>query len=43
VIKNAAMGTIIDALRGKPGDSRRLVIERDGKRVEVIGEVKRFL
>jgi C-terminal processing protease CtpA/Prc len=32
---NAPMGAIVDALRGKPGAERLLVIERGGKRVTV--------
>ncbi len=42
-VKNATMGTVIDALRGKPGDTHHLILERDGKEVEVVGTVKRFL
>ena len=26
------MGTVVDAMRGKPGDKRVLKLERDGKR-----------
>jgi predicted aspartyl protease len=36
------MGTVIDALRGKPGDSRLLVIERGGERLEIEAVVTRF-
>jgi hypothetical protein len=43
VVKNSTMGTVVDALRGKPGDSHRLILERNGKQFEVIGLVKRFL
>ncbi|MBP6875268.1 MAG: hypothetical protein KBD56_04300 [Candidatus Eisenbacteria bacterium] len=39
----ATMGTVIDALRGKPGDIRRLEIERAGKRITVSAKVARFL
>ncbi len=38
----APMGTVVDALRGKPGDTRTLVIERDGKRVNVEAVVARL-
>ena len=37
------MGTVIDALRGKPGEVRRLALERGGKRFEVEAKVMRFL
>lgn len=36
------MGTVADALRGAPGSTRALVIEREGKRVKVEAEVLRF-
>jgi len=39
----ATMGTVIDALRGRPGDLRRLVLERGGKRYSVEAQVVRFL
>jgi C-terminal processing protease CtpA/Prc len=42
-VKNATMGTVIDALRGKPGDTHRLILQREGKQIEAIGTVKRFL
>jgi hypothetical protein len=41
--KGASMGTVVDALRGEPGDVRTLVLERDGKQVEVKARVERFL
>jgi hypothetical protein len=37
------MGTAVDALRGEPGESRTLVIERDGVQIEVEARVERFL
>ena len=37
------MGTVIDALRGKPGDTHHLILEHDGKQFEIVGTVKRFL
>ena len=42
-VKNATMGTVIDALRGKPGDTHHLIIKREGRQFEVVGTVKRFL
>jgi hypothetical protein len=38
----AAMGAVADALRGQPGTTRRLVVERDGKRLMVDARVTRF-
>ncbi len=43
IVNDSTMGTVIDALRGKPGDSHRLIIERNGKQFEVVGLVRRFL
>ncbi len=40
--KNATMGTVIDALRGKPGTSHALIIEREGKQITVQAIVIRF-
>ncbi len=39
----ATMGTVVDGLRGRPGELRRVVLERDGERIEVDAEVKRHL
>jgi len=39
----ATMGTVVDALRGKPGDIRVLVLEREGKRFRVEARVERYL
>ncbi len=39
----ATMGTVVDALRGKPGDSRTLVLERNGRQFTVEAKVMRFL
>jgi hypothetical protein len=39
----ATMGTVVDALRGKPGDVRTLVVERDGERHTIQARVERFL
>ena len=43
IVKNSTMGTVVDALRGKPGDVHRLLIEHNGRQFEVVGVVKRFL
>jgi len=36
-------GTVVDALRGKPGDSRILELERNGEKFKVRAEVMRLL
>jgi hypothetical protein len=41
--RGATMGTVVDALRGTPGDVRVLVVERDGLRRTVEATVHRFL
>lgn len=37
------MGRVVDALRGKPGEIRTLILKRNGKRLEIKTEVKRLL
>jgi hypothetical protein len=37
------MGTVVDALRGRPGEVRTLLIERNGKHLQVNGTVERLL
>jgi len=39
----ASMGTVVDALRGNPGDVRILLLERDGKPLKIEAKVERFL
>lgn len=39
----ATMGTVVDALRGKPGETRSLYLERGQKRLIVEAVVRRFL
>jgi len=39
----ATMGTVVDALRGKPGDIRVLVLERNGKQSRIKARVVRLL
>lgn len=41
--QGATMGTVVDALRGAPGDVRVLVVEHDGRRRTVEATVHRFL
>ena len=41
--KGATMGTVVDALRGRPGDIRVLILEREGKRLRVEARVERYL
>jgi len=38
---NATMGAVADALRGTPGSTRTLVIEREGERVTVEARILR--
>ncbi len=42
-VTGATMGTVVDALRGEPGELRALVLERDGQRIAAEGRVERFL
>jgi hypothetical protein len=39
----ATMGTVVDALRGKPGEVRTLVLDRNGKRLRIETKVERLL
>jgi hypothetical protein len=39
----ATMGTVVDALRGRPGDVRTLVLERNGRQIQIEATVERFL
>ena len=41
--KGATMGTVVDALRGTPGDKRVLILEREGKRLSIEARVQRYL
>jgi hypothetical protein len=41
-VAKATMGEVIDALRGDPGDTRRLVVEQDGEQVTVEAPVTHF-
>jgi hypothetical protein len=41
-VANAPMGAVIDALRGTPGATRTLVLERAGKRITVHATVVRL-
>jgi hypothetical protein len=42
-VAGATMGTVVDALRGKPGDVRALTLERNGARLKIDAAVKRLL
>ncbi len=42
-ITGATMGTVVDALRGRPGDIRVLVLERNGKKFKIEARVVRVL
>jgi hypothetical protein len=37
------MGTVVDKLRGRPGDIRNIVIDRNGEEVVVKAKVEHFL
>jgi len=39
----ATMGTVVDARRGAPGDTRTLLLERNGKQFKIVAKVERFL
>ncbi len=41
-VTNVPMGTVIDALRGTPGATRTLLLERAGKRITVQATVVRL-
>ena len=41
--KGATMGEVVDALRGEPGEKRRLFFLREGKKLTVTAEVFHFL
>lgn len=41
--KGGTMGTVVDALRGKPGEVRTLILEREGKQFTVRATVERLL
>ena len=42
-VQNSTMGNVIDALRGRPGDTHQLIIKRNEKQYKIIGVVKRHL
>lgn len=42
-VHGATMGTVVDSLRGDPGDTRTLVLERHGDRITVQATVERLL
>jgi hypothetical protein len=42
-VTGATMGTVVDALRGTPGQTRTIVLERSGRRLTVQTGVVRFL
>ena len=39
---NAAMGAVVDSLRGRPGDARTLLLGRQGNQVSVETRVARL-
>jgi hypothetical protein len=41
-VASATMGAVVEAMRGRPGDTRTLVIDRDGERITVDAEVLRL-
>jgi D-alanyl-D-alanine carboxypeptidase len=42
-VQGRTMGTVIDALRGKPDEERTLLLERNGQRWRNVARVRRFL
>ena len=42
-VRGASLAAVIAALRGKPGETRQLTLERDGKRFTVKTAVMRVL
>jgi C-terminal processing protease CtpA/Prc len=42
-VTGATMGSVVDALRGQPGEMRTLVLDRDGERLTVQATVERLL
>jgi hypothetical protein len=42
-VTGATMGTVVDALRGKPGEVRSLLLERDGEQISIEARVERLL
>jgi hypothetical protein len=43
IVNGANFSRVVDALRGKPGQKRALVLERDGKQIDVVASVTRIL
>ncbi len=43
IVKGKTMGTVIDALRGKPGDIKNLLLERDGNKISVKAKINRII
>jgi C-terminal processing protease CtpA/Prc len=41
--RGATMGTVVDALRGKPGARRSLLLARNGKQFRIEAKVEHFL
>ncbi|MBE0646783.1 MAG: hypothetical protein IH596_03255 [Bacteroidales bacterium] len=39
----ATMGTVVDALRGKPGEKRTVILERNGARISVVAKITRII
>lgn len=43
LVKGATMGTVVDKLRGKPGEVRQIIIDRKGGKVIVNAKVEHYL
>jgi hypothetical protein len=41
--KGATMGVVVDKLRGKPGDTRKIEVERKGKKLKVDAKIEHYL
>ena len=42
-VKGATMGTVVDKLRGKPGEIRKIIIERKGEKISIDAVVEHYL
>jgi transcription elongation factor len=43
MVKGATMGSVVDKLRGKTGESRVILINRNGKEIRIEGKVKHII
>jgi C-terminal processing protease CtpA/Prc len=43
LVKGATMGSVVDKLRGKTGEKRVILINRNGKEIRIEGKVKHII